>query len=254
MSGMPILSIRSLCKSFLFGHRQAVQRREALRGVDLDVEQGEILGIVGDKGCGKTTLLLCTAGLLRCDSGCIHWYGKRFVGGGRLPDLVYVPAVPTYYPFLTVRDVLSRHARRESVRFGFARAIEDLSQRVSLCGRLSTSVAALESSELKLLALAQAIIEEPKVILLDGTLDGLDDRISVVRQAIEEKATHGAMLIVSSRQASVVGRTATRIVVMDAGRIAGSFSAEGGAIEPRNPSVAFTDVGARVRQIAERVH
>lgn len=246
---MPALSIRSLRKSFLFGHRHSVQRREALRGVDLDVEPGEIIGIVGDSGCGKTTLLLCAAGLLRPDSGSIHWHGEHFAGG-RLPDLVYVPAVPTYYPFLTVRDVLSRHAR-DSVHFGFANAIEHLSDRVSLTARLTTSVSALETNELKLLAIAQAIIEKPKIIVLDGTLDALDKGASVIKQAIEDEATNGTTLIVASRHAGVVGRAATRIVVMDGGRVTASFSAESGAA---TQAVAFTDIGARVRQIAERVH
>lgn len=231
-----------------------MQRCEALRGVDLDVQQGEILGIVGDEGCGKTTLLLCVAGLLRCDSGSIHWSGNRVAGGGCLPGLIYVPPVPTYYPFLTVRDVLSRHVRRDRASFDFARAIEDLSQRVLLAGRLAASVGTLEISELKRLAIAQAIIEEPQVIMLDGTLDALDDGMSVVRRAIEEEATHGSTLIVASRQAGVVARTATRIVVMDGGRVAASFSAESRGIESPTQTVAFSDLGARVRQIAERVH
>ena len=251
---MPILSIRALRKSFLHGHRDAVQRREALRGVDLDVERGEILGIVGDKGCGKTTLLLCAAGLLRCDSGSVYWHGQRFSGGGCLPDLVYVPPVPTYYPFLSVRDVLSRHARRASIRVGFAPAIEELSERVSLIDRLGTAVGALEISELKRVAIAQAIIEQPKIILLDGTLDALDDGVSVVEHAIEDASIHGSMLIVCSRHASVVGRTATRIVVMDAGRVAASFKVESGAIESPARNVAFAGIASGVRQIAERVH
>jgi len=250
---MPALSIRSLRKSFRFGSRDAAQRREALRGVDLDVERGEIVGIVGDRGCGKTTLLLCAAGLLRCDSGSIHWYGNQFTGGRRLPDLVYVPAVPTYYPFLTVRDVLARHARRDSIHFGSARAIEDLSHRLSLTRQLATPVNALETSELKRLAIAQAIVEDSKVIVLDGTLDALDEGASLVKRALEDDATRGSTLIVASRNAAVVGGVATRIVVMDEGRITASFAAETGRIEPTR-SVAFAEIGPRVRQIAERVH
>jgi ABC-type multidrug transport system ATPase subunit len=248
---MPALSIRSLRKSFLFGHRHSVQRRAALRGVDLDVEGGEIIGIVGDSGCGKTTLLLCAAGLLRPDAGSIHWYGKHFAGGGRVPDLVYVPAVPTYYPFLTVRDVLSRHNRRESDHLSFAHAIREVSDRVSLAGRLTTSVSALAISELKLLAIAQAIMEKPKIIVLDGTLDALDEGASIIKQAIDDEATHATTLILASRYASVVSRAATRIVVMDGGRVTASFSAESAAA---TQAAAFTDIGTRVRQIAERVH
>lgn len=251
---MPVLSIRSLRKSFRFGSRDSVQRREALRGVDLDVGQGEILGIVGERDSGKTTLLLCAAGLLRCDSGSIHWYGNRFTEGRHLPGVMYVPAVPTYYPFLTVRDVLARHARRDGIHFCTVRTIEDVSQRLLLTGRLATPVAALGTDELKRLAIAHAMMEESKLIVLDGTLDALREGASLVRRAIEDEATRGSTLIIASRQVGVVARTATRIVVMDAGRVAASFSAEPEIHESSTRSIAFTAVGASARQIAERVH
>lgn len=250
---MPALSIRSVRKSFLFGHRHAPQRRDALRGVDLDVELGEVVAIVGDKGCGKTTLLLCAAGLLRPDSGSIYWYGKRFAGGGCHPDLVYVPAAPTYYPFLTVRDVLSQHRPRENDRFAPRRTFEELSHRVALGGKLATSVIELEASELRLLAIAQAVAEDPEVIVLDGTLDTLEGASSVVSQVIGAEHSRCSTLIVASRHARVVASAATRVVVMDAGRVEAAFTAEriDGASARR---IAFADVGRTVRQIAERVH
>jgi ABC-type multidrug transport system ATPase subunit len=249
---MPALSIRSLRKSFLFGHPQAPWRREALRGVDLDVEPREVVGIVGDKGCGKTTLLLCAAGLIRGDSGSIHWYGKRFTGVGRLADLVYVPPVPSCYPFLTVRDVLSRNARAGNGYFATSRAIEALADRLSLTGRLGARVNDLTIRELKLLAIAQALAEEPRIILLDATLDSLDNTLPVVRRVIAEEESNAVTLIVASRQASVVAQVATRIVVMEAGRVTACFAAQ--QAEDSSASIAFAGIDAKVRQIAERVH
>ncbi len=249
---MPALSIRSLRKSFLFGHRHAPRRREALRGVDLDVEQGEVVGIAGDKGCGKTTLLMCAAGLLRGDSGSIHWYGKRFTGGGCLPGLVYVAPMPSYYPFLTARDILSRYARRGNGYFAPARAIEALADRLSLTGRLGARVNELSIPELKLLAVAQALTEEPRIVLLDGTLDALDDALLVVRRVIAREAATASTIIVSSRKANVLSGVVTRMVVMEAGQITASFAAQHTA--DSSTSIAFAGIDAKVRQIAERVH
>jgi ABC-type multidrug transport system ATPase subunit len=250
---MPTLSIRSVRKSFLFGHRQAPQRREALRGVDLDVERGEIVAIVGGKGCGKSTLLLCAAGLLRPDSGSIYWYGKRFAGGGCHPDLIYVPPVPTYYPFLTVRDVLSQHRPSGTKRITSRHTYEELAHSVSLAGKLATTVIELEPSELKLLAIARAIAEDPEIIVLDGTLDTLEGASTVVRQLIEADHRQCSTLIVASRDPHVVASAATRVVVMDAGRVEAAFIVErnDGASARK---IAFGDVGGAVRQIAERVH
>ena len=250
---MPVLSIRSLRKSFLFGHRNAPRRRDALCGVDLDVEQGEVVGIVGDKACGKTTLLMCAAGLLRGDSGSIHWYGKRFTGGGRLPGLIYLPPVPSYYPFLSVRDVLSRNAQRGNGYFANARAIETLADRLALTGRLGARVNELSIPELKLVAIAQALTEEPKIVLLDGTLDALDaldgDRTAVSGITAEQAST----LIVASRQASVIAGVATRMVIMEAGRVTASFALE--RVEDSGATrIPFAVIDSNVRQIAERVH
>ena len=250
---MPALSIRSLRKSFLFGHRQAPQRRDALRGIDLEVEEGEVVGIVGDKCCGKTTLLMCAAGLLRGDSGSIHWYGKRFSGGGRLPGLVYVPPVPSYYPFLSVRDVLSRNAQRGNGYFATARTIEALADHLSLTGRLGARVNELSIPELKLLAIAQALTEEPKIVLLDGTLDLLDSDRTALPPVIAEEASNASTLIVASRRASVVAAVATRMVVMEAGRVTASFAADSIA-ESAATTIPFTVIDSKVRQIAERVH
>ena len=251
---MPALSIRSLRKSFLFGHRQAPHRREALSGVDLDVEQGEVVGIVGDKCCGKTTLLMCAAGLLRGDSGSIHWYGKRFAGGGCLPGLVYLPPVPSYYPFLSVRDVLSRNAQRGNGYFATARAIEALADRLSLSGRLGARVNELSIPELKLVAIAQALTDEPNIVLLDGTLDALDsDRTAIVGAITEEEPSIPTTVIVASRQVSVVAAAATKMVVMETGRVTASFAVEPIEVSP-STTIPFAVIDSKVRQIAERVH
>src|SRR6185436_20285926 len=115
---MPVLAIRSLRKSFLFGPAQSARRTEALAGVDLEVDEGEIVGIVGGKGAGKTTLLLCAAGLLRRDAGSIKWCGAPFAVGGCPPGLSFLPSVPTYYPFLTVREVFDYYSTRQNSNNG----------------------------------------------------------------------------------------------------------------------------------------
>ena len=250
---MPALSIRSLRKSFLFGHRQAPQRRDALRGVDLDVEKGEVVGIVGDKCCGKTTLLLCAAGLLRSDSGSIHWYGKRFTEGGRLPGLVYLPPVPSYYPFLSVRDVLSRSGQTGNRHVTNGRGIDTLADRLSLTGSLGARVNELSLPELKLVAIAQALTEEPRIILIDGTFDGLSEALPTAQRVVVQEASNGSTLVVASRQASALAGVATRMVVMEAGRVTATFAAVP-SDELAATTLAFTVMDAKVRQIAERVH
>lgn len=245
---MPVLSIRSLRKSFLFGSAQSARRTEALAGVDLDVDDGEIVGIVGGKGAGKTALLLCAAGLLRRDGGSIKWYGEQFAGGGCLPGLSFMPAVPTYYPFLTVREVFDYYCPRErDLSTRRARLIPAVAARLGLTNHLKATVGTLDLEILKRVAVAQALVDEARVILFDGSLDALGSGAALVHRVIRESIPNRPTIIATSRHAGALAPVATRMVVMDAGRLTGSFS----AIQPDS---AFAPLPALMRHIAERMH
>jgi len=246
---MPVLELRSVRKSFFSGSPRSPRRADALLGVDLDVEAGEILGIVGNAASGKTTLLLCAAGLLRRDGGSIKWFGEKFAGGGCLPGLVYVPAVPTYYPFLKVRDVLHYYCARDAgLSSRRVKLIADTATRLGLTDSLATCASQLDKETLKRVAIAQAIVDEPKIILLDGALDMLGAGALLVQRALREISSTGTTIIAASRHANFLAHVATRIVVLDGGWLTGSFS----AARP-NPTV-FPSFVQPAKQIAERIH
>ena len=258
---MPALSIRSLRKSFLIGPADDPHRRVALAGIDLEVSEGEIVGLAGRSGAGKTSLLLCAAGLLRRDSGSVYWFGRRFGGGGCLPGVVYVSPVLTYYPFLTVRDVLTHHLVAEASSDARRRTlVEKLASRLSLTPSLSSSVKDLDLPALKLLAIAGAFAEHPRVILFDSTLDGLGPAAAVAHRVINEAAAAGVTVIAASREVGTLAPVATRFVVMESGRVTGSFTAEGTAVERYFgnldlPALTELETGsAPLRQIAGRMH
>jgi len=246
---MPALSIRSLRKSFLLGPAHSARRKEALSGVDLEVDDGESVGVLGGEGVGKTTLLLCAAGLLCRDSGALSWHGSRFEGGGILPGLVYVPAVPTYYSFLTVRESLEYYSNTEDIPAKRRRTlIEKFSAQLGLSSQLSIPISELSTDALKRVGIAQSLVEEPRVILFDSTLDGLTMGAPCARTVVGDAIAAGVTVIVASRHACVLAPVATRIVVMDAGRVTGSFAAE------QRVSSAFAELSPPMRHIAERVH
>lgn len=71
----PALEIRGLRKRFTVGYGSCLASAEVLRGIDLSVSPGDVLAIVGGVASGKSTLLLCAAGLLRADAGDVRWFG-----------------------------------------------------------------------------------------------------------------------------------------------------------------------------------
>jgi ABC-type multidrug transport system ATPase subunit len=248
---MPALSIKSLRKSFLLGPAHSARRKEALSGVDLEVHEGESVGIVGGEGAGKTTLLLCAAGLLSRDSGAVSWHGSRFEGGGILPGLVYVPAVPTYYSFLTVHEVLDYYSNTEDLPPKRRHLlINNLSARLGLADQLSTPISELSTDALKRVGIAQSLVEEPRAILLDSTLDGLTIGASHAHSVLGDAVSAGVTVIVASRHACVLAPVATRMLVMDAGRMTGSFASE----ERGTANSMFGQLAPQMRHIAERVH
>ena len=259
---MPALSIRSLRKSFLIGPAENPQRRVALAGVDLEVSEGEIVGLVGGATAGKTSLLLCAAGMLRRDSGAVYWFGTRFGGGGCLPGVVYVSPVLTYYPFLTVRDVLTHHMICEgpgdSNRKKF---VEQLACALDLTRHLSSLMKDVDHQTLKRVAIAGAFAENPRVILFDSTLDGLGVGAVVAHRIIGEAAAAGVTVIAASREVGTLATVATRFVVMESGRVTGSFTAEHSRVERyvgpgQLPELGDSAAGilTPLRQIAERMH
>jgi ABC-type multidrug transport system ATPase subunit len=242
---MPVLAIRSLRKSFLFGPAQSARKSEALAGIDLEVDEGEVVGMVGGKGAGKTTLLLCAAGLMRRDAGSIKWYGEQFAGGGCLPGLSFLPSVPTYYPFLTVREVFDYYGARERATYDRGRRlIPTVANRLGLTSHLTATVDKLDIDMLKRVAIAIALMDGARVILLDGSLDSLGSGAVLVHRAIRES---GATVIATSRHVDALAPIATRIVVMDSGRLTGSFSAI-------RQDLTFQPAPPLIRQIAERLH
>ncbi len=189
----PILAVTSLEKSF------GIVR--ALCGVDLDVWPGETLGIVGPPGAGKSTLLLCLTGFLKPNSGSVAVLGRRIMSGKDSPEIVYVPPRPIYYPFLTVRDALSCYCAKEPTETCIlSRRIDSSIDRMLLTDQVKQRVGSLDSGQVLCVALAQAIVARPRVLLLDAPLDRMDrSNACLARSAIIRAAEAVAAVIITTR-------------------------------------------------------
>lgn len=219
------LSMRAVRKSFGTVAAADPVAPPALRDVSLDVHVGEIVGVVGARGAGKTTLLLCAAGLIRADSGTVRWFGIGDAGApGPLPQpgVAFVPDHVAYYPFLTVREALEYYATLRDLPLDARehRVVMAL-RRVALDGRATRRISTLSAGALRRLALAQAILARPRLLLLDAPSEALDEigqaHVNVV---VRELAYDGVAIVVATRDADVVRGVATRIVRLEGGRMA----------------------------------
>src|SRR5580700_1446753 len=200
--------------------------KTALDGVSLTVPAGAVFGLVGPNGAGKTTTFSILAGYLRPSSGSVEVLGfaptavdQLRARLGVLPQDALLPARDTVGEFLVhmaeLQD-LPHHKALEAVRQG----LDDVAGRDwwgQRCGSLSHGMA-------KRVALAQAFLGEPDVVLLDEPTAGLDPRIAYeVRQLIKSRKGRST-LIVSSHNLQELEEVCDGAAILDRGRLVGSGS------------------------------
>jgi branched-chain amino acid transport system ATP-binding protein len=197
---------------------------QILFGLDLDIQQGEIVALLGTNGAGKSTLFKCITGLLPAKRGVIRFMGNDIttLATNEIAErgIVMMPGGRSVFPTLTVRENLRLACwlkRRD------AAAVRDAEERVlALFPRLSDRIGQLagdlSGGEQQMLAVSQALIPDPKLLLIDELSLGLaptvvGQLIDVVRQIHET----GLTIVVVEQSVNVALRLAERAVFMEKG-------------------------------------
>ena len=196
--------------------RKSYGELEAVRNVSFVVQPGEVLGLVGPNGAGKTTTLRCISGILPPTTGKIVIAGRdlREDPVGAKGALAYVPDDPRLFENLTVDDHLRFYARLYRVEDA-DRKIPQLLEEFELADKDGELPAALSRGMKQKLAIACAFLHEPRAILFDEPLTGLDPiAIRKAKDAIVARARGGAAIIVSSHQLHLVEELAHRVLII----------------------------------------
>ena len=203
------------------GHR-------ALAGVSLTIVKGSITALVGPNGAGKTTLLRCMAALETPYSGRVTIDGLDTRDAPRAihAGLGYLPDFFGLYDALSVRRCLHYAARAHGIApEAAAGAAEAAAARVGLVDRMEQAAGQLSRGLRQRLAIAQAIVHQPKVLLLDEPAAGLDPKARRDLSRLLLVLRDGGMtLVVSSHILAELEDYSDRMVIVDRGRIAGGDS------------------------------
>lgn len=222
--GQQALSMCGIHKSFGRGLARAAGRTCALFDIDLSLSFGEILCVTGAESAGKTALLQCAAGLLKCDAGIVEWFGQPMIAGIPLDDIAYVSSTPLYYPFLTVRDVIEIAASRQVPgEWNISFSSREMLAVLELDLRLDCRVADLSRGQLRCLSLAEVLVRNPLAILLDTAPSEGGSLSRGLIAALKDFAARGGATIIAARDSLVVAEAATRIVVLHEGTIRRCF-------------------------------
>ena len=203
------------------GHR-------ALHGVGLTIADKAITALVGPNGAGKTTLLRCLAALETPYAGTVTIDGLDTREAPRAihARLGYLPDFFGLYDALSVRRCLHYAARAHGIAANAAAAAaQDAAARVGLTDRMEQAAGALSRGLRQRLAIAQAIVHAPKVLLLDEPAAGLDPQARRdLSQLLLSLRDGGMTLVVSSHILAELEDYSDRMVIVDHGRIAGGQS------------------------------
>ncbi len=216
---MSHLSARGLRKSF--------GTLEVLRGVDIDIELGEALCIIGPSGSGKSTLLRCLNLLIRPDAGEIYLDSVKLTNPKIRPEWVRQQIGMVFQSFNlfthlnTTKNVMLglRHAKKVSRSKAREKAIFELN-RVGLGDKLDAFPAQLSGGQQQRVAIARALAMDPKVILFDEPTSALDPEsihevLAVMAQLAHEKMT----MAVVTHEMGFAREVSDQVVFFDAGKI-----------------------------------
>ena len=203
----------------------------ALRGVSIDVEQGEIVTILGANGAGKTTLMKTIAGLMDPEKGQVTLLGEDITG--QPPDrvvrhgLALVPEGREVFPYLTVEEnlTLGAYTRRDPVADDLALVYEYFP---ILKERRRQSAGFLSGGQQQMLAIGRGLMARPRVMLLDEPSLGLSPLLTQEIFGIVTRlnAEQGVTMLVVEQNAHIALATAHKGYVLEMGRIVMAGSAE----------------------------
>jgi ABC-2 type transport system ATP-binding protein len=193
---------------------------QAVDGVSLRVERGEILGLVGPNGAGKTTTLRCVSGIIPLSAGAVRISGFDLhaepVEAKR--RLAFVPDEPRLFDYLTTRDHLRITARLYGVADGAERA-ERLLDELELGQRKDAFPSELSRGMKQKLMVAMALLHRPEALLLDEPLTGLDPAaMRRMKDRIRDTAASGVAVVLSSHMLHLVEELCRRVAIVVGGK------------------------------------
>ena len=190
----------------------------ALDGVDLDVDEGQVHGLVGPNGAGKTTLLGLLLGLATADGGTLEVLGRPVRRTMALPDGVdgFVDG-PGLYPSLTARQNLSAVASLRGVRTS---GLDDALAQVGLTDVADDRVSGFSLGMRQRLGLCAALLTEPRVLVLDEPANGLDPAgTRQVHRVLCALAAGGTSIVISSHRMDELAALCDDVTILATGRV-----------------------------------
>ncbi len=216
----PIVEFQNVSKTYHVGllRRRAIH---ALRGVSFKIRSGCIFGLLGPNRAGKTTLVKALLSICRPTSGTILRLGRNASHRGTLARVGYLHESPAFPRYLTARAFLDYYGALSLLpRWELAARIPRLLDEVGLADRAGEAVAAYSKGMLQRLALAQALVNDPELLVLDEPTEGMDlSARKLLYEIMLRRKAEGKTAILVSHSMADVGRLCDELAVLRGGQV-----------------------------------
>lgn len=237
------LAFNNVTKIYSYSHLGRTTTSRGIRGLNLDLATGEVFGLLGLNGSGKTTTMKLALGLLSPTSGSVSVFGKPAGSAPALAQMGYLPELPYFYPYLNPREILGFFARLSALpKKALNEKIDGALELVGLTAHADRRMSAFSKGMLQRVGMAQALIHEPKLILLDEPVSGLDPlAITEFREIFGKLNEGGKTLLLSSHSISEVERLCHRAGILVDGRLVRILKQKDWSREPGHLEKLFVE-------------
>ena len=190
-----------------------------LSDINIHIKKGEITGIVGRNGCGKTMLMKCITGFVKPTEGEVIFGGKKIGRDTDFPDNTgIIIETPTFIPYYSgMRNLKELSMLKKKIG---KKEIEDILKVVGLYENRNKHVHKYSLGMRQRLGIAQALMENPDTLILDEPMNGLDKEcVAMVRNILMDLKEQGKTILLVSHNSEDIGILCDKIYEMDKGRI-----------------------------------
>ena len=217
---------------------KSFRRRRVVDGISIEVNQGEVVGLLGQNGAGKTTTFYMVTGLLRPDSGKV-WLGDRNVSGMAMyrrarAGIGYLPQEPSVFRKLTVEEnlhlVLQMHRMAQRERKARTEALLD---EFNLQHLRYHRAEVLSGGERRRVEIARAMATQPKFMLLDEPFTGVDPiEVGAIQQMVMDLKARGIGVLITDHNVRETLATTDRSYIVKDGQVIASGTSDEIATDP----------------------
>ena len=216
------------------------KKKHILKGISLNVEEGEIFGYLGPNGAGKTTTIKCIIGLIFPDKGKMEILGHDHLSLEAKAQVGYLPENPYFYDYLTAEEFLRYFSQLYQISRSLQESkIQELLKLVGLKDSSNLQLRKFSKGMLQRIGMAQAILNDPQLVLLDEPLGGLDPLgRKEIRDIIVRLKEEGKTVFLSSHILQDIEMICDRVAII----VEGSIINQGKLHELISEKILFTEI------------